>query len=478
MAGIGFKLQKLASEDNFSGLLRAYFHSAVIAVGPWMMIVISISTVVTFLPSVFSIKDLNGFMSIFMYNLCSSFIITGPLYMITARYVSDCLYLRYMDPIPGICVTSAMVLVAPGLFLATVFYLFYATMSPITTILSIVNFFLLSQTWMTMLFLGLLQDFRAITLSWLLGMALSIVLSLYFASLYQVDGILIGINIGLCFLVASLTAQVLTEYPHPYKKPNCYQYYFAYYNDMFWSGLFFFGSMWVDKLIMWGAPEAITHLNNLKTYPIYDGGMFLSYLTIVPVMALFVFDLETNFYLVYVEYVSYIETNAPYSFIEDTRKIIVSEILENGRSFIILQGAITIIAIIFAPHIIEALAVDYLELSIFRLGAIGAFFSSLNFFIVIIFSYFDSQDNMLRVTSTMFLSNIIATLVSLHLGFAFYGYGYCFSMIFSFFVAAILFINFLDKLNYHIFISNNVKRQEIKEQYLKAPLEEYLKEES
>ena len=468
MAGIGFILRKLAGQDNFSGFIRAYFHSAIVAVGPWMMIVLSIGSIHSLSSSFLSLRELNEFLSIFIYNLCFSFILSGP-YMITARYVSDCLYLRYLSPIPGIFITSLFILILITLPLAVLFYVYYATMSPFSTILSIVNFFLLCQTWITMLFLGLLRDFRAITLSWIVGILLTIFLSVYFGSIYRVEGILIGVNIGFCLLVASLTAHVFAEYPFPFKRAINFDFYFRHYHELFWSGLFFFASMWIDKVIMWMAPEGITHLNNLRTYPTYDGAMFFSYLSIIPVMALFTFSLETNFYDSYIQYIRCIENNEPLFSIEQQKKAIFSKIMEDARSFLVLQGAISLMVILFAPQIFELIGIDFLQLNIFRLGTVGAFFAALNFFIVVIFSYFDSQENMLRVTATMLVSNTLTTILSLYLGFPFYGYGFCMSMIFSFFVAAILFVGFLNNLTYHIFITNIVKRQVIREKYLKRP---------
>jgi len=458
MAGIGFVLRKLAGEDNLSGFIRAYFHSAIVAVGPWLMIVVSVGSLLTLSSSILSLSELNEFFSVFIYNLCFSFILSGPLYMISARYVSDCLYIRSLPPIPGILTTALCFLFPIAIPVAILFYIFYADMNPLFTILSIINFLLLCQTWITMLFLGLLRDFRAITLSWVAGTLSMIFLSLYLGSIYRAEGILVGVNIGFCVLVASLTAHVLAEYPYPFKRPKNFAFYFRCYKGLFWSGLFFFASLWVDKVIMWTAPEAVIHLNRLSTYPTYDGAMFLSYLSIVPVMALFTFNLETNFYDTYIQYIKYIESNAPLSSIEGEKKSIISEIIENARSFLILQGSISLIVILFSPQIFSFLGIDFLQLSIFRLGTIGAFFASINFFIVVIFSYFDSQSNMVKVTGIMLVSNFLMSMTSMHLGFSYYGYGFCFSMIFSFFVASIIFIRFLNNLTYHIFITNNVNR--------------------
>jgi uncharacterized membrane protein len=185
-------------------------------------------------------------------------------------------------------------------------------------------------------------------------------------------------------------------------------------------------------------------------------------------MGLFVFSLETNFYDSYIQYIRNIEQNAPYSFIEEERQNICREIVEDGRSFLVLQGSITLIVFALAPTIFELVGFDLTQLSIFRQGTLGAFFAALNLFMIIIFSYFDSQDNLLRTSMTMFFSNVLFTLISLHMGFTYYGYGYCLSMIFTFLVTAVLFVKFLNELNYHIFITNIIKRQIVTEHFVES----------
>jgi len=139
----------------------------------------------------------------------------------------------------------------------------------------------------------------------------------------------------------------------------------------------------------------------------------------------------------------------------------IAHLLENGRTFLILQGSITAIIICAAHIFYNWFTYDYLQMAIFRLGVLGAFFNALNLFLVILFSYFDSQENMLKVTATMLISNTVLTVLTTLLGFKFYGLGYCLSMIISFCVGALLFTRFIKNMTYYIFISNVVKRHDV-----------------
>jgi uncharacterized membrane protein len=73
----------------------------------------------------------------------------------------------------------------------------------------------------------------------------------------------------------------------------------------------------------------------------------------------------------------------------------------------------------------------------------------------------------------MFFGNIALTIFSLKLGFNYYGLGYCVSMILAFLVGSILFVRFLNRLNYHIFITNIVKKEKIASSKASLPPEFY-----
>jgi len=461
MAGTGFILRKLAHQDNLSGVVKAFLYSTVIAVGPWILIVFTLTAISSYTSLHIDPEEVDNFLSIIVYNLFFSLVFSAPLYVVSARYTSDCLYKREMAPIPGILITNLGLLLIPGSLLATCFYFCYATLSPIEIILSVIQFLLLSATWYVSLFLSSIHNFRAITICWVLGMVLTAILSIYCGNLYGAEGMLFGTNVGLAFLLFSQTATIFAEYAGSFALPKELTFYFHRYQKLFWSGLFLYAGMWIDKVIMWGSKEAIRHGSNLTTYPVYDQALFLSYLTIIFLLALFIFSLEANFYLSYIKYIQHIERNAPLAQIEATKKELISEIKENGRSALVLQGTLSLSVILLAPMLFNWFGISYLCLNIFCLGTLGSFFAGLNLILYVYFSYFDSQENMLCLSLLLFFSNAILTLLSQHLGFAYYGYGYCLSMILTFCVSATLFARFLDQLTYRIFIDNVVKRQKV-----------------
>ncbi|MDE3047953.1 MAG: exopolysaccharide Pel transporter PelG, partial [Verrucomicrobiota bacterium] len=343
--------------------------------------------------------------------------------------------------------------------IGTFFYTLFTNMDRTTTIFSIVNFVLLAEVWLAMLYLGCIRNFRAITISWIGGMILTIFLTIALGRSYGVAGMLAGLDAGLILLLALLQGNIFAEYPYPFRLPKEYGFYFSYYKGLFWSGLFLNAGMWIDKVIMWSAHEAIRHENHLITYPSYDGAMFIAYLSVIPAAAYFIYSLETNFYQSYIQYIENVERNAPLEVLESTALEMAANIKQNGRTMVVMQGCFALILIAAAPQIFEWAGFNFTELAIFRFGVLGSFFAILNLFLVILFSYFDNQARMVVITATMLATNVGLTLLTKFWGFPYYGLGFCLSMIITFALGALLLVRFLSRFTYHIFISNVVKRR-------------------
>ncbi|MDE3048204.1 MAG: hypothetical protein KGI83_07675, partial [Verrucomicrobiota bacterium] len=113
MSGIGSLLRKLAGQDNFTGIVRAFIHSAIAAVGPWILIVVTLAMVYIYTNLSVGYVKITNFEAVVIYNFFFSFILSGSLYLTTARYVSDCLYRRDPYPIPGILLSSLLLLLIP-----------------------------------------------------------------------------------------------------------------------------------------------------------------------------------------------------------------------------------------------------------------------------------------------------------------------------------------------------------------------------
>jgi polysaccharide biosynthesis protein PelG len=97
----------------------------------------------------------------------------------------------------------------------------------------------------------------------------------------------------------------------------------------------------------------------------------------------------------------------------------------------------------------------YVQLGIFRLGVLGSFFQVLILFATIILSYFDCRRTNMWIFVFYLATNTLFTLITIQMGYSYYGYGFFLASALTFFLAAALLLSHVRKLPYHAFITNN-----------------------
>ncbi len=460
MAGIGFELNRLATRNDIMGIVGAYFHSAMATAGPWVFTVIALAIITYLYGGEGDNLELMNFRGVIVYNFSFTLVISASIFLVLTRHLADQIHVKDVTATPTVMLESLLILYLLHLPVGLFFYGYYFEMSVGLLLTGFANMFLIGSTWLLAVFLTALKDYIAVTWAFLIGMIIAIVAA-WSLDHHGAAGMLTGFNIGLVIIVFWLCARIFAEYPYKLTTRFSLKPYFKKYWELIFAGIFYNAAIWVDKWIMWFAPESIILPSNLRFYPDYDSAMFLAYLTMVPSFALFVFNVETQFFHHYRRFYQNILDHASLRRIRHFHNLIGESIVEGSRNLIFMQGAICLLAILLAPQIFEMLDIFFLQLGIFRLGTLGAFFHGLLLFGTIILQYFDCRKAIMWVYLYFFLSNAIFTLiVMLYFGFEYYGYGYFLSAASSFVLGALVLFQHVRKLPYHSFITNNnsVKR--------------------
>jgi len=456
MAGIGFVLRKLYRQDNLSGLARACFHSAIASTGPWLFTVLALASIAAISKNLVEIETLFNFRVILIYNFSFSLVLSGPVFLIATRYLADSIYRRDVSGAPGMLLGTLILLWGVELLIICPFYFLYAKLPPAMALSATVNFLLLSAVWLISIFISALKNYRLITWAFFLGMVISVLACIALAKPYGAVGMLNGFSMGLAVIIALLTANVLAEYPYPVIQPFSFIGYFRKYWEIALSGLIYNMAIWVDKWIMWFAPEATHMQSGLVIYPLYDSAMFMAYMTTIPAMAMFLFNSETHFFEHYMRFYRDIEQKVSFARIQKNHQAIMQSIFGSAGYFFLLQGSIALLGLLMVPQIIALMHADYLQIGILRYGLVGAFFQVLTLFLLILLSHFDSRRSSLCIQSVFLVTNALFTWISLHAGFQYYGYGYFLSSFVTFILAAVVMTKYVARLPYHTFITTNV----------------------
>jgi polysaccharide biosynthesis protein PelG len=455
MAGIGFELKKLANRDDLMGVVHAYMSAGLAAAGPWLFTILAIAGITLLYGGFIAHTDLINFRVILVYNLAASLVLSAPVFMVITRYIADAISAKDVTNVPSTLLGCMVLTLLIQLPIAISFYGFYVDLPLSLRLLAIANLFLLTLVWLLGVFLMALKDFHAVNWSYALGMLIAVLLAQWLRVEHGAAGMLAGFNAGIAFIAFSLIAKVFAEYPYKFQSPFAMMPCFRRYYQLALGGFFYNLAIWVDKLIMWFAPERVMLPSKMVMYPDYDSAMFLAYVTIVPAMAVFVFSVETNFFQRYRRFYDDILEHKPLARIQENGRKLADSVLHHARTFMVVQGAITFLAIILAAEILGALNINYRQIGIFRLGVLGGMLHVLAMFMMIILSYFDSRIRVMWLQCFFLISNIVFTIISMNMGFAYYGYGYFLSSALTFLLTAFILYRFLNNLPYHAFITHN-----------------------
>ncbi|MGE0590980.1 MAG: exopolysaccharide Pel transporter PelG [Vicinamibacterales bacterium] len=455
MAGIGFVLRKLAARGDLLGLVQGYAHASVSTSGGWLFTIVTLSVITFFGPSFAAYEDLAAFRLIVVYNFAFSLVLTGPITMVLTRYLSDQIFARTVEGVPGMVVGGLTLAVGVSAPIVVPFYFWYANLTPGARLAAWVGYALVAGIWVLSVFLSTLKEYAAVTRSFGIGMLIALTAASLAGPDAGVGGMLAGFDVGLAYIVFALVGRVFAEFPFPVVRPFAFLPHVRTHWDLALAGGVYYAGVWVDKWLMWVAPERIVQPSRLVSYPDYDSALFLACLTIVPSMAVFVVNIETQFFDKYHHFYRDIGAHATLARLRDDQTALLHSVFRGSRQLLVPQIVLVVALVVLAPVIFTLLRIPYGQLAIFRIATIGALFQLLFLLLTIVLSYLDLNRLVLGLHVLFFAVNTVATLVTLELGFPYYGYGYFAASVVAFVTASVVTLRCLDELPYHAFITGN-----------------------
>ena len=460
MAGIGFRLEKILSKDSYTHLLQGYAYSAIVSAGPLLFTIFSIAILGIISMAHISVHDIITFRTLVVYIYGISLITSSPAQMIITRYMADRIFLEdYKAIVPsfiGVIIISIILHAIIGYIGIQFLDLGFGV--EVTAVVLFIN---VGTLWIAMIVLSAAKEFTKIVRSFAYTSVLGVVTGYFLGKYLGLIGLVVGFTLGHCLLVILLTVQIFNEFEYRKRIEFYFLEYFKKYAALGFISLLYNIGIWSDKFIFWFSPETSVEVHSfLRAAPVYDAPVFLAYLLIVPTLAMFTIKIETSFYYHYKKYFLAILNKHPYYAIEERRKNIVSDLKLSLGRLIVMQGTITLAALLFAPKIYTYLKLSSMNLGIFHIVILATFLQALLHVLLIIMLYFDFRTDALIMSASFAVSNILLTLLSIHMGFSYYGYGYFGACLTALTVGFALFNYRLRSLNYYTFVGQKIVHTE------------------
>lgn len=451
MAGIGFRLQKLLASGSFTDLIRAYFYSSIIATGPLLVVIISLAIIRATIQGSLETADSNLFQSLIIYIFAFSLIGVGPVMYIVTRYIADRYYLK-----------QAYLFTPTFLFVLQVVFIFQTIVAILfllrldlpfgTKWLVYILYLFINGIWIAMLFLSASRDYLWIVFAFAFGAVFGCAAAIHMGRSHGLSGFLAGYTLGQGITFLTLTIRIFFEFGLSLSYDYGVLTYLKKYPYLVLVGVFYNLGIWIDKLIFWHSTLGETVAPGLKIYSNYDTPMFLAFITIVPSMAFFLIQMETSFVQHYHGYYQSIRERADLGTIRAKREAILDNLTEHFQRFVLFQGIISGLVIMFVYQIADAFHLNPYQMGVFRIGILGSFLQMGFLILLNILFYFDLQKDACYVCVIYFVLNTVLTLVTLRIGFSAYGFGYTGACLVAVVSAFLLLNRKLQALNYWTFM--------------------------
>lgn len=455
MAGIGFKLQRMLSEDSYFSTLRAYVYAAAISSGPWLFTIVSIGGLNIVSTLYLEKAEDYIFKGMVVYSYAFSLIITGAIQLVTTRFLSDRLFSKNADAVVPSYMLALLITTITQTLVGAVFYSFF-DFSPKVTILAILLYVIISNIWIAMIYLTTLRNYNGILFSFLFGALTSLLGGGFLGKYYGFIGLLAGFIIGQASIWLLLTRIILSEFRNVKSVHREYFHYYLLFPQLAIFGFTYNLAIWVDKFIFWFSKPGEKIYQFLYFCPVYDSTMYIAFIFTIPSLALFIIRMETDFYRCYKGFYRAISDKQPLHIIKERKQTMVNSLYQSIQNVLKLQGLITLLVILFAGPLIDLLHMQWKQKVILRVCSLGTFLHVLLLFLTIIILYFDFRNLCMFIAVLFLTTNIVFSFISITLGFQFYGYGYLFSCLVTLITGFILWARKIDNLEYITFMQQPV----------------------
>src|SRR5262252_9177402 len=460
MAGIGFALERLYRSSSIADRMASFAHASIIAAGPCLLSVLCIWLISATISELEGKTTIAAFRALIIYSFALSFVITAPIALVAARFISDKLHDRDVAAVSGIMLAafgfSAVITVAA----ATLLFGVVLDLEGAASIAAVANCALIALVWVACLFCSVTRDYTAVTVYFAVGLLVAVIaVTKGYNMRPDLATMLWGFNIGLGLTLFGLLARVIATFPFAVRSIAAPAGALVRATIRYWpialGGLFGATGAWVDKWLVWLSPFGVQIQNGLLHAPLYDSAMFVSYLVVIPAYAAFVVHLEVRFFRNYRLFYSSILEHATLAQIRAHGRRLRDETIASLSGITAPQLAVCALVAVSAPAVVDLLDMQFRQVGTLRLGVIGAAFQFLFITCSSLTLYFDRRIVFLVLQTVFLVLNASLTWALLPLGPTYLGLGFLAASTISALIAYLALVRTLYRLDYLTFIANN-----------------------
>ncbi|MEX2381493.1 MAG: exopolysaccharide Pel transporter PelG [Opitutales bacterium] len=422
MAGIGFQLNKILDKGSYAGVVQAYGYAALVSSGPWVISILCLALFGAWVG--WGDSGMESFFGAIMYVYAFSLVLTGPLQLVLTRYAADLLYLEDQEKV----YPSFLAALGGGMFVAAllgaIFFIGFVPGSLLFRCMAAQLFSLVCGIWISMVFVSAIRNYWGVLVAFLTGFGLSLTAAAAGFQVAGAEGAMPGFLLGQMVLLLILVGLIRQEFNGKESFSFLWFVYFRKHWALALCGFVYNLGIWGDKFIHWWfSPYRLQVAGALWASPVYDQAIYLSYLAIVPGMAVFFLAMEARFAEKYEMFFKQVIDKGSLDSLRQRREEMLRA-LQGGIMMVLrVQGLVTIFLILGAGPLLGQLGLNAMQVTVFQISLVGVFLLVIFLSFLTVLFYLDKPRAALFSCAVFAAVNIGVTFLSLAAGERFYGSG-------------------------------------------------------
>jgi len=455
MAGIGFELKKLFSENSILMKLRANLFSGVVIAGPMIMgaiLLLGIKNLAVNADATLHQQDL--LIVVITYSLLFSLLLINTLSYVLSRYVADMVYNKLHDRILPSMYGSISLLLAVGAP-AWALFLYFSKLPFEYSVFSFTLFCLAIVVWTQISYITDIKRYKEIIYGFIFGIVSSLVIG-YILLLYNfevVSSLLASACIGYGVIMVTYTFVLHRHFPYGKGTSLKFLEWINKFPSLPFVGFFTSAGLFAHLMIMWRSPLGAQVHGLFYHAPPHDIPALFGFFTILVTTVNFVTSLEVNFYPKYRLYFSLLNESGSLKDIEKAKDEMLTVLKQELLYLSLRQVFATVISIVLISEILNVFGVGFTTtmIGLFRVLCIGYAFYAIGNTMLLYLLYFAADNAAVSPAFTLLVVNIVGTSLTLNLPPNFYGFGFVAAALAMFIIGWWKLVSFTQHLEYHVF---------------------------
>jgi len=453
MAGIGFQLRRNLQSDSYVGLLRAYAVAAIVGSGPWLISMGSLLCIGLYSQHVGrGTEVVTQFLGTVTHLMALSLIVAGSVQLVLVRFVADRLFDKRTSAVfPNLVGSMVCVSVLGGGIGAAESLAFPAGTGPVKA-LYVASFVALGNVWLLTALMSGLKRYLGVLLVFGLGYLAIVGLAGPLAR-FGLPGYLLAFVLGQGAMLVGMLALVRRDYPSARRLSFEFLSRKVAHYDLAAIGVLFNVAVWADKFVFWSNPVTSVELIGPVRYSIvYDVPIFVSYLSVVPGVAVFFVRIEADFAAAYDRYFSAVRQGETLQELQRLRDELVVSARAGLFDILRVHGTTVALLLLLGAPLIGLFGIPPIYSYLFKVDVVGVGFQTFLLGIFTVLFYLDYRRLVLWLCAVFAAGNICLSLLSQALGPRFYGFGFAVSAALTAALSLQALSHRLDRLEYETFM--------------------------